>query len=204
MDKLTVANFKSMIDQALADIKARADEFSALDAVCGDGDHGTAIVEALTAIQGSASQGTEFKTMLMDMAMTSMSKSCGSTSTLIGSFFMGMSMSVAGEELDSEQVKAMFKSGLEGVQKNTKAMPGDKTMMDTLVPAVEAFEKDTTDIKELFDAAAEAAAKGAESTIEMKAGFGRARNLGERSIGSADPGATSWACMFNAFASTLN
>ena len=78
-----------MIDRALADVKARANEFSAMDAVCGDGDHGTAIVDALVGINESAEKGTEFKSMLGDMAMNAMSKSCGSTSTLVGAFFWG-------------------------------------------------------------------------------------------------------------------
>ena len=205
MNTLSVDNFKSMIDLALVDISARADEFSALDAVCGDGDHGTAIVDALKAIDGSAKKGTEFKAMLSDMAMTAMTQSCGSTSTLIGAFFLGMGMSVEGAELSIDQVKAMFAGGLKNIQKNTPAKPGDKTMMDTLVPAVDAMvEGSFDDMKQLFSAAKDAALVGAESTIEMKAGFGRARNLGERSIGSADPGATSWACMFNAFSKAIN
>jgi len=89
------------------------------------------------------------------------------------------------------------------VQKNTKARPGDKTMMDALVPAVEALDNNSEDLKALFALAADAASRGAESTNGMKAAFGRAKNLGDRSIGSADPGAYSWACMFNAFSEVL-
>lgn len=81
----------------------------------------------------------------------------------------------------------MFRGGLTGVQEQTKAKPGDKTMMDALVPAVEAIEAcESDDVKTLLKAGAEAALKGAEATVDMKANFGRARNLGERSIGFAD------------------
>ena len=60
-----------------------------------------------------------------------------------------------------------------------------------------------SDIKEILEAGAKAALAGAASTVEMKANFGRARNYGERSVGYADSGATSWSCMFESFAQAL-
>ena len=76
--------------------------------------------------------------------------------------------------------------------------------MDALIPAVEAIQAcDSTDVKVILTAGAEAAVKGAEATKDMKANFGRARNYGERSIGYADSGASSWSCMFDAFAKVL-
>lgn len=204
MTTLTIDNFKAMIELALKNITARADEFSQLDAVIGDGDHGTAIVTALTAVRDGGVAGTEFKQMLNDMAFGVMLQTSGSTSTLLGGFFLGMSDAVSGTELDAEAVKALFKGGLEGVQKQTKAAVGDKTMMDSLCPAVEAIVAcDSNDIKEILGAGATAALAGAKETVAMKANFGRARNYGEKSIGYADSGATSWACMFESFAQAL-
>lgn len=190
---------------ALANIKAREEEFSKLDAIAGDGDHGTAIVTALTIIAADAQEGTEFPAMLNDMGMGVMMKTSGSTSTLLGALFMGMGEALeplqVTNEVNAAQLKAMFRGGLAGVQEQTKAKPGDKTMMDALVPAVEAIEACTSDdVKTLLEAGAEAALKGADATVNMKANFGRARNLGERSIGFADAGATSWACLFQSFA----
>ena len=69
MKQLTIEAFKAMLDNALKQIKAREEEFSKLDAVIGDGDHGTAIVAAMTAVNKSAQSGTEFKQMLGDMGM---------------------------------------------------------------------------------------------------------------------------------------
>lgn len=193
-----------MLDNALKQIKAREDEFSKLDAVIGDGDHGTAIVTALSAIHRIAQNGTEFKAMLGDMGMGVMLEVSGSTSTLLGAFFLGMSDCADGTELDAAGVKKMFAGGLANVQQQTKAQRGDKTMMDALIPAVEAIQASTSDdIKEILTAGADAALKGAEETVQMKANFGRARNYGERSIGYADSGATSWSCMFAAFADAL-
>ena len=93
-----------MLDNALKQIKAREEEFSKLDAVIGDGDHGTAIVAAMTAVNKSAQSGTEF--------------------------FLGMSDHAEGTELDAAGVKAMFAGGLANVQQQTQAKRGDKTMMD--------------------------------------------------------------------------
>ena len=64
MKQLTIENFKAMLDNALKNIKEREDEFSKLDAVIGDGDHGQAIVTAMSAIVATAQKGTEFKAML--------------------------------------------------------------------------------------------------------------------------------------------
>lgn len=78
-------------------------------------------------------------------------------------------------------------------------------MMDALIPAVDAIQScPSDDIREIMNAGAEAAIAGAESTLEMKANFGRARNYGERSIGHIDSGAASWSCMFASFAEALN
>ena len=204
MTQLTIDNFKTMLTTALANIKAREDEFSKLDAVIGDGDHGQAIVTAMSAIVATAEKGTEFKTMLNDMGFDVMLQVSGSTSTLLGAFFLGMSDHVSGTQLDAAAVKAMFAGGLTNVQKQTKAQKGDKTMMDALIPAVEAIQAcDSADVKAILTAGAEAAVKGAEATKDMKANFGRARNYGERSIGYADSGASSWSCMFDAFAKAL-
>lgn len=202
---LTIENFKAMMNLALANIKAREDEFSKLDAIAGDGDHGTAIVTALTIIAADAQEGTDFPAMLNDMGMGVMMKTSGSTSTLLGALFMGMGEALeplqVTTEVSAAQVKVMFRGGLTGVEEQTKAKPGDKTMMDALVPAVEAMEAcQSDDVAELLTVGAAAALKGTEATVNMKANFGRARNLGERSIGFADAGATSWACLFQSFA----
>ena len=201
MDKLTIADFKAMMNKALENIKAREEEFSKLDAVIGDGDHGTAIVTALSCIVRSAQQGTEFKSMLMDMGMNVMLEVSGSTSTLLGALFLGMSDCAEGTELDAEGVKKMFAGGLANVKQQTSAQVGDKTMMDALIPAVEAIQNcPSNDIKEVLQAGAKAALAGAESTIQLKANFGRARNYGERSVGYMDSVAASWSCMFASFA----
>jgi len=204
MNKLTINSFKAMLENALLRTKEREEEFSKLDAILGDGDHGTAIVTAFSAVTRIAREGAEFKTMLGDMGMGVMLEVSGSTSTLLGAFFLGMSDHAQGTELTANEMKKMFAGGLANVKQQTKALVGDKTMMDALIPGVEAMEAcDSENIKEILQAGADAAQKGAEATVNMKANFGRARNYGERSIGSADSGAMSWSCMLAAFAEAV-
>lgn len=204
MNTLSINAFKAMLDNALVEIKKREAEFSKLDAQTGDGDHGTAIVTAFEVVTKTAKEGTEFKTMLNDIGFRIMLETSGSTSTLLGAFFLGMSDAVEGTELDIDALKKMFASGLANVQSQTKAQVGDKTMMDALIPAVDAIRNSTSDdIKDILIDAAQAATKGFDATIDMVAKFGRARNYGERSKGFADSGAASWSCMFTAFANAL-
>jgi len=201
MQKITIDDFRLMLQKSLERIQERAEEFSKLDAITGDGDHGTAIVTALTAAVKTAAKGTDFKSMLNDMGFAVMMETSGSTSTLLGAFFLGMSDGVQGVELDAAGVKTMFAGGLANVRKQTKAVVGDKTMMDALIPAVNTLEACMSDdISELLSAAACEAQKGAEATVDMIAKFGRAKNYGERSKGFMDSGAASWSAMFAAFA----
>lgn len=205
MNNLSVDQFREMLDAALIAIREKADYFSQLDAITGDGDHGTAIVAALNVAVTASRGASDFKGMFNDIGFGIMLNTSGSTSTLMGGFFLGMADGSEGSGIDAGQLKKMFNSGLEGVAKNTKASVGDKTMMDALIPAIEAIVAcDSDDIKAILLAGAVAAQSGAAATVPMKANFGRARNYGERSIGSADAGASSWATMFEAFSKHFN
>jgi len=204
MNNLTVDQFRAMLHAALKAVKEKEDYFSQLDAVTGDGDHGTAIVTALSAAIEASADAVDFNLMLNNIGFGVMLHTSGSTSTLLGGFFLGMADGIAGDEADAGQLKAMFRSGLAGVTKNTKAAVGDKTMMDALIPAVEAIAgTESENIAAILAAGANAARMGAEATVAMKANFGRARNYGERSIGTMDAGASSWATIFEAFARSV-
>lgn len=200
----TIETLRDMIASALEAVTEHCSELSTLDSATGDGDHGTAICQAMKAVNDSVQQATELKSALKDMGFAAMMQSCGSTSTLIGAFFLGMSEAVEGDELSPAEVSAMFASGLANVRRQTKADLGDKTMMDALIPAVTGLEESQADgLAAMFSRAADEAAAGARKTVDMVARFGRARNLGERVIGHADAGAASMAYMFQAFAKVL-
>ena len=130
--------------------------------------------------------------MLMDMGMNVMLEVSGSTSTLLGALFLGMSDCAEGTELDAEGVKKMFAGGLANVKQQTSAQVGDKTMVDALAPAVEALERNSgKSFLEMLKAAEIAAKQGVENTKKYQAKFGRAKSLMERAVGYQDAGATS-------------
>ncbi|HNY25964.1 MAG TPA: DAK2 domain-containing protein [Candidatus Sumerlaeota bacterium] len=200
--------FKRMVADALAAIREHEADLSALDAATGDGDHGTAMVAALAAATQAADVEAPFKQMLFDMGWAVMGEASGSTSTLIGALFMGMSdgLQQSDTELDAAGVARMFAAALASVRQQTKAEVGDKTLMDALIPAVEALQ--AANIKEqgiasMLEKATSAASQGAQKTKDLVAKFGRARNLGENAVGHVDPGATSISLIFESFANTF-
>ena len=106
------------------------------------------------------------------------------------------------ESIDAATLAAMFESGLASVNTLTKARPGNKTIIDALVPAVEAARAAAdsgANVVELLEKCAQAAGDGAEATKQMQATFGRAKCMGEKSVGNADPGATSVSFIFKGF-----
>ena len=103
--------------------------------------------------------------------------------------------------LDAGAVKRMFAASLEAMEDITTAKVGDKTMMDALIPASEAVAAYTGDsADELFDAAAQAAAQGAEATKQYVSKFGRAKSYGTKTIGTPDAGAVSMSWFFQGLA----
>jgi dihydroxyacetone kinase-like protein len=195
----------AMLRGAVREIKENHETLSALDSHGGDGDHGTSMVRAMEQVEKVLEEASseEIKGLLNDIGWAVMGIDGGATGPLLGSLLMGMADGVEGKSsLDASALAAMFGAGLAGVQKRTRAQVGDKTMIDALVPAVDALEEAVEEgagIAAALARAAEAAQTGALSTKGLQARFGRARNLGERSIGEQDPGATSMALIFRGF-----
>ncbi|HUT11825.1 MAG TPA: dihydroxyacetone kinase subunit DhaL [Thermoguttaceae bacterium] len=194
-----------MLSAAVEKIRGNHRQLSKLDSATGDGDHGTAMSRAVDAVQKVIDNDPPraLKPLLNNIAWGVMGIDGGSTGPLFGSLFLGLSDGVGDNEtLDCAALAAMFEAGLAKVQKQSKAQVGDKTMMDALIPAVEALRKaaegdDTID--EALRRAAEAARQGADATAAMQAKFGRAKNLGQRTVGHVDPGAASTAYLFEGF-----
>lgn len=181
-----------------------------LDSAIGDADHGANMARGMTSVlnlvdaDGADGVGTLFK----KAGMTLVSSVGGASGPLYGTFFMKFGTSTgAADQLTPEQLAAALRAGLDGVLARGKAERGDKTMVDAMIPAVEAMEKAFAEGESLAAgtaAAAEAARQGREATIEMLARKGRASYLGERSVGHQDPGATSTAYLFEALAASVD
>jgi phosphoenolpyruvate---glycerone phosphotransferase subunit DhaL len=173
-------------------------ELVRLDTAIGDGDHGTNMdrgmrkaVEKIDAAE-QADPGTVLKTV----AMALVSSVGGAAGPLYGTLFLQMGTALAGqEEVDLAGWTEAWRKGLEGVQARGKAQPGDKTMVDALIPAITALEG-ASDLGEGLRAATQAAEEGMRATTPLIARKGRASYLGERSKDHQDPGATSTYYLF--------
>ena len=193
---LTASDLRDWI-RAFADrVSDQRSHLTKLDSAIGDGDHGQNLHRGLAAaVQDLDDSNSDLTDTMRSVAMALISKTGGASGPLYGTFFMDLSKSASGKsDLDVADVAAMFRAGLDGVQRRGKAEPGDKTMVDALTPAVEALENAAAQersLKEALDAAVEAAEEGMEATTPMVARKGRASYLGERSKGHQDPGATS-------------
>ncbi len=206
--KLEYRDLAAMLREGANRIKENHELLSHLDSVTGDGDHGTTMKKVADAMLESIDtcDTAAIQPLLETLGWNVMSVDGGSASPLLGSFFMGMSENVTAESLDGAALATVFEAGLAKFRAQTPAAVGDKTMLDALAPAVEALRTNAGQdmaVEELLAKAAQAAQQGAESTKMLQARFGRARNLGARSIGSVDPGATSISLLFAGFHDAL-
>jgi dihydroxyacetone kinase-like protein len=198
------AELAKMFAKAAEQILNHAEMLSQLDSVGGDGDHGatmTRAMEKLTSAFDLPNTGTA-GAILKEAGWSVMNVDGGASSALVGTFIAGMGDSEIGEELDCKRLADSFKAGLHAVLGRTKANCGDKTMIDALFPAIDAFNAAASSGKTIAKSmreAATAAEAGAESTKDMVARYGRARSLGERTRGHMDPGAASIALLFLGF-----
>jgi dihydroxyacetone kinase-like protein len=180
-----------------------------LDSEIGDADHGINMNRGFGSVlnQLPALTDKDIGTLLKDTGMALISSVGGASGPLYGTFFMRMGAAVAGkEELSSQDLHDMLQSGTAGIVQRGRARRGDKTMVDTWDPALEALKRaidegqDTTSALRLAVAAAQ---KGMQDTIPLQAKKGRASYLGARSIGHQDPGATSSYLLLKALLDTV-
>lgn len=185
-------------------IIANRDYLNELDGAIGDADFGTSISQGFKAVleQLPALASSDIGGLLSKVGMTLVTKVGGASGPLFGTAFMKAGQTVAGQqEISSTDLVKMLQAALAGVKMRGKAEPGEKTLIDALQPAVEAFAsgvQSAQSLRETGRLAAEAARLGVEATKAMVATKGRAYYVGERSIGHPDAGATSIYLLFAA------
>ena len=180
-------------------------ELVMLDTAIGDGDHGTNMNRGMTKAMEKleAAEQADAGAVLKTVAMALVSSVGGAAGPLYGTLFLQIGNALAGQpEVDLSAYAAAWRKGLEGVQARGKAVAEDKTMVDALIPAVEALES-ASDLDGGLRAATEAAEGGMKATIPLIARKGRASYLGERSKDHQDPGATSTYYLFKSAAEAL-
>jgi phosphoenolpyruvate---glycerone phosphotransferase subunit DhaL len=207
VDRQTITAWLAEAEQQ---ITAQSGYLTQLDAAIGDGDHGTnmrrgfeAVGKALAGQDDASSPGR----LLILAGKTLVATVGGASGPLWGSALRRAGRSLGdADAVDGHALALALDAAIEGVVELGAAAPGDKTMVDALLPAAQAL-REALDrgepIEAAVQAAAEAARAGAEATVPMRARKGRASYLGERSIGHQDPGATSAAIILAALGTAV-
>ena len=201
MDAATITSWMREIDVA---VRAERDHLVQLDAAIGDGDHGTNMVRGFEAVvQTLAPDGGSPPGKLLILAGRTLVSTVGGASGPLWGSALRSGGRVLGDQptFDGPQLVEVLAAALASVKDLGTAAVGDKTMVDSLEPAVETLRSRLADGASLDDAieeAAVAAEAGMRSTIPLQARKGRASYLGERSAGHQDPGATSTALIVRA------
>lgn len=190
-------------------IVANREYLSEVDGAIGDGDHGINMAKGF-AHCGRALEGRELDLAgaLDELTLSLMEGIGGSMGPLYGSLFIGMANEVRDrQQIDTTTFARLLRGGLTSLQDITEAGVGDKCLMDTLIPAVQAFEQAHAAGASFDEALAHmksAASQGRDSTRDLVARIGRASRLGERSLGVLDAGAVSCCLILTRLADSIS
>jgi dihydroxyacetone kinase-like protein len=209
MSNISSNQILAWIERYADHIAEQKEYLTQLDAAIGDADHGANMHRGFQAVLKKKAdlQNKDIGTLLKGVAMTLISTVGGASGALYGTFFLQASIMAGNRtELSPSEFGSVLEKGLAGIVLRGKAAIGDKTMIDALQPAIEAY-KDSVDVGESLEQAlskaVSAAEEGLKSTVPLVARKGRASYLGERSAGHPDPGATSAVLLFRSAAETL-
>ncbi|MFJ5533071.1 dihydroxyacetone kinase subunit DhaL [Streptomyces sp. NPDC093261] len=186
--------FRRWMTATAASVDREAERLTALDSPIGDADHGTNLQRGFRAVAAALDKEEPATpgAVLQLAGKQLISTVGGASGPLYGTLLRRAGKALGDvEEVTEEQLAQALRAGVDGVMALGGAAPGDKTMIDALVPAVDALGTS-------FEAAGAAAEEGAVATTPLQARKGRASYLGARSIGHQDPGATSSALLIAA------
>lgn len=199
--KFTNIEGKIIVENIIKKIQENKDYLSEIDGAIGDGDHGINMNKGATLAVVEVNKDENLCEALGSLAKVLMNKIGGSMGPLYGSIFMGMQMSCKNKEfIDGDVLKAMLNQAYENIKMISPAKPNDKTLVDVLDPAINAYNviyEESNDVIKALNACIEASTKGMLATKDMQAKLGRASRLGEKSIGFQDAGATSCSLIIN-------
>jgi dihydroxyacetone kinase-like protein len=188
-------------------IRENAQQLSDIDGLIGDGDHGINMRKGFMLADEHARDGLDVATSLQALGTVLIEQIGGAMGPLYGSFFRAMARAARGREvIDADTLSAMLHGALDKVRELGGAEVGDKTLLDTLAPAVAAFDgaaAEGGDFAHALDAMKSAAERGRDSTRDLIARKGRSSRLGERSRGVVDAGAASCCLILCTMADTM-
>lgn len=188
-----------------ARVHEQRDVLTELDREIGDGDHGTNLDRGFSAAMTKLDECVDVGDVFLATGRTLISVVGGASGPLYGTLFRTLGRSLRTPDADAAAFGSALQAAVERVEELGGARPGDKTMVDVLLPVAAAFsDASERGFAEAARAAAMAAEKAADATVQMRARKGRASYLGERSVGHKDPGAASTALVFAALADVVS
>jgi dihydroxyacetone kinase-like protein len=211
MESVTFSAVKTAILKVIGELEKKREYFNDLDAPIGDSDHGDSIVSTFSlvekAVEGYDPARNDIGGLLTCVGKAIIMGGGASMGPLYGTAFMDAGKSAAGKkELDYDGFAALWEAFVEGIRRRGNVKPGEKTMFDTIVPAINTLveqHKKGTPLKDAVPLVVKAAEAGMVSTKDMLATRGRSSRLGDRSIGHIDPGAASMCCLVENFFASI-
>ncbi|MBO4252526.1 dihydroxyacetone kinase subunit DhaL [Streptomyces griseorubiginosus] len=188
--------FRRWMTATAASVDREAERLTALDSPIGDADHGSNLQRGFkSVIAALEKEAPQTPGAVLTLSGRQLISTVGGASGPLYGTLLRRTGKALGDaaEVDEGQLAEALRAGVDAVMALGGAAPGDKTMIDALVPAVDALDDG-------FPAARSAAEQGALATTPLQARKGRASYLGERSVGHQDPGATSSALLIAALA----
>lgn len=204
-DVMDASGLAAVLESLCGAMGDSIEDLTHADQAIGDGDHGLAIqrgVEAARLAMRALPAGDDVGAVMSTFGMAMLDSMGGASGVIYGTLFRGGGRAIQGRAVfDADALATFLEGGLAAVRERGKASVGDKTLVDALQPAAEAARAVSTgSIADGLAAASAAADAGVERTRGMLATLGRARTLGDRSLGHVDPGALSLALILRAWA----
>jgi dihydroxyacetone kinase phosphoprotein-dependent L subunit len=208
MSAFATSNGGDIVRALIAAVKEHRQQLTDIDGLIGDGDHGINMARGFAKAGERLGDGPEdFAPALRTLGLTLMNEVGGAMGPLYGSIFRSMAKAANGRQsIDGATFSDMLRSSATAVRELGQAELGDKTLLDALSPASDAFAAAVAEGKDFAEALAamkDAALVGRDATTDMVAKKGRASRLGERSRGTPDAGATSCALILETLADAI-
>ena len=204
---LDLSQTRSLLSTAAQAVIASRDRLTKADQDIGDGDHGVGMARGFAAFdEATAKEAGSISELFRNCGKALMMTSGGASGVIFGTLFQGAGKALTSDTLDAEAFVATLEEGLKAVQDRGKAKVGDKTMVDALAPAAEAARKTLNNgasLEQTAEAAAKAAASGADASKGLVAKVGKAKGLGDRTVGFIDPGALTMSILLDSICGTI-
>lgn len=210
MEFVTQTELKAALIHACDLIVESEPMLTEIDTIIGDGDHGTGMKAGFSELRKYLA-GKDFSSpyeLMRESGIELVKIMGGASGVIFGTLFIGGHDAIEGKEkISADDLIGFFNESAETISRRGRSKPGDKTMLDALVAAVEAMREaraNTGDIRDILAAGHKGALKGVEDTKSMAPRLGRSKNFREQAIGYPDPGAVSVSIIFRGLYEGIN